>query len=45
MPPENLYPDRFPAGSNRPRSGEEYLASLRGSLEATTGGARACSTI
>lgn len=45
MPPENLRPGKFPAGGNRPSAGHAPPASLRRDPEATTEGARSCSTI
>ncbi len=45
MPPENICPDQFRAGGSRPFAGGEHLASLRGDPEASTEGARSCSSI
>jgi hypothetical protein len=45
MPPETLRPGKFRAGGSRPPAGEARPAGLRRDLDATTEGARSCSTI
>jgi hypothetical protein len=40
-----MYPEEFRATSNRPLTGDEYLASLRNRREVTTRGSFSCNTI